>query len=65
MKIGKLIEQLGFLQQHYGDLDCVVYADAGIDPVKRARLHVLQDFDFGNLGSKRTGDRVVVVWARE
>jgi hypothetical protein len=64
MKLSALAAQLNLLQEQYGDLECVVYADAGIESVTRAKIHVLQDFDFGSIGSHKTGDRVVMIWSR-
>lgn len=64
MKLSELAAQLNFLQEHYGDLECVVYADAGIESITRAKMHVLQDFDFGSIGSRKTGDRVAMIWSR-
>lgn len=64
MKVSELIECLAALQDEYGDLDCVVYPLSGIEPVRRPGTKVLQDFDFGHLGSRRTGDRIIVLWSK-
>ena len=64
MKITELIAQLDFVKEQYGDLDCAVYADSGIQPVKPPRVHVLQDFDFGALELMKTGGRLAVLWTK-
>ena len=51
MKITELIAQLDFVREQYGDLDCAVYAESGLQRVKPARVYVQQDFDFGAPGA--------------
>ena len=64
MKIGELMARLDTLREEHGDLDCVVYPLSGIEPVRQPRARSLQDFDFGHLGNRRTGDRVIVLWSK-
>ena len=64
MKLSKLVKQLTLLQEIHGDLEAHVYVDSGIEPITNPRIHVLQDFDFGSLGSRKTGDQVALIWSR-
>jgi hypothetical protein len=64
MKIADLIAQLEFVKEQYGDLECAVYADSGIQPVKPPRVHVLQDFDFGSAELLKNGRRLAVLWSK-
>ena len=64
MKISDLMARLDALREEHGDLECVVYPLSGIEPVRQPRTRVLQEFDFGHLGSRRTGDRVLVIWSK-
>ena len=64
MKISDLTARLDALREQHGDLDCVVYPVSGIEPVRQPRVKVLQDFDFGQLGIRRTGERVIVIWSK-
>ena len=64
MKITELIAQLDFVREQYGDLDCAVYAESGLQRVKPARVHVQQDFDFGAPDLVKTGSRVVLLWSK-
>lgn len=64
MKITDLIACLDSVREKYGDLECAVYAESGVQPVKLPRVHVLQDFDFGASDLMKTGDRVAVLWSK-
>lgn len=61
MKITDLTTQLSRLREEFGDLECCVYVPTGIEPIDRTKVHVLQDFDFGKIEGKQTGERVVLV----
>lgn len=63
MKISELISKLALQQEEFGDLECCVYVGSGIEPIERTKVHLLQDFDFGKIEGKRTGERVLLVWA--
>lgn len=64
MKITDLIAQLDFVKEQYGDLECAIYADTGVQPVKPPRVHVLQEFDFGAPELMRSGGRLAVLWSK-
>ncbi len=64
MRISELRNHLAYLEANFGDLDCVVYGDHGIFPIKAPRIHILQDYDFGRLSDYRTGDKVAVIWSK-
>ena len=64
MKISDLISQLGRLKDNYGDLDCAVYDETGIQPLRSLRVYSLQGFDFGRIEGRKTGDRLALVWTK-
>jgi hypothetical protein len=64
MKISDLIVQLEFVKEQYGDLQCAVYAESGVQPVKPPRVHVLQEFDFGASELMKPGGRLAVLWSK-
>jgi hypothetical protein len=64
VKISDLVPQLDWLKDNYGDLECAVYDDSGIQPLRSLRVYCLQDFDFGRIGGRKTGDRLALVWSK-
>jgi hypothetical protein len=64
MKLSDLISQLDWLKDNYGDLDCAVYDETGIQPLRGLMVYPLQDFDFGRIQGRKTGDRMALVWSK-
>jgi hypothetical protein len=65
LKISDLIAHLEIMKEDHGDLDCAVYADSGVQPVGRPKIYALQDFDFGKIDGRRTGERLAMLWVRQ
>jgi hypothetical protein len=64
MKISDLVAQLDRLKDNHGDLDCAVYDETGIQPLRGLRVYPLQDFDFGRIGGLKTGDHLALGWSK-
>ena len=64
MRITELITQLDFVKEQYGDLECAVYSESGMQPVKPPRIHVLQGFDFGAPELMKNGARLAILWSK-
>ena len=64
MKISEMLEQLEWLKGSYGDLDCAVYDETGIQPLRSLKVYSVQDFDFGRIDGRKTGDRLALVWSK-
>jgi hypothetical protein len=64
MKISDLISQLDWLKENYGDIECAVYDETGIQPLRALKVYTLQDFDFGRIDGRKTGDRLALVWTK-
>ncbi len=64
MKISDLVSQLAWLKEKHGDLDCAVYDETGIQPLRGLRVYTLQGFDFGRIEGRKTGDRLALLWSK-